>query len=170
MWAEAFLAQARSDWQIYTKLKQANEPSCHILHYLQMATEKLGKAYLLAGKTAIDEVQTSHLAFTRFLRFISRNGKLQQELGMTARQMRLHVEHLLSIAHAIEKLAPALAGKGINSEYPWKVPNGKVVAPVRYNFSLSEQLDSPSGINLLKLVNIVLKKFWFLHDVRRKGA
>jgi len=110
MWAEAFLAQAKSDWQIYAKLKRANELSCHVLHYLQMATEKLGKAYLLAGKTTIDEVENSHLAFTRFLRFISRNGKLQQ-------------------------------------------------------------LNSPTGLNLLKLVNIVLENFWVLHDMKkRKGA
>ena len=171
MRAEAFLAQAKSDWQIYAKLKRADEPSCHVLHYLQMATEKLGKAYLLAGKTTIDEVENSHLAFTRFLRFISRNSKIQERLGMTAVQMRLHVKSLLSIAYAIEKLAPALADNGINSEYPWKIPTGTIVAPVNYHFSLSEQLNGATGLNLLKLVNIVLENFWVLHDMKkRKGA
>ena len=41
----AFLAQARSDWNVYRLLSESREPSCHALHYLQMATEKLAKAY-----------------------------------------------------------------------------------------------------------------------------
>jgi len=45
MWSEAFLAQAKSDWQIYEHLEKTSFSKCHALHYLQMATEKLAKAY-----------------------------------------------------------------------------------------------------------------------------
>lgn len=44
----AFIAQARSDFQVYRHLAQSPEFAvCHALHYLQMATEKLARAYRL---------------------------------------------------------------------------------------------------------------------------
>src|SRR5882724_6463098 len=46
--AQAFIAQARSDWLVYRVLTESAEvPLCHRLHYLQMACEKLAKAYRL---------------------------------------------------------------------------------------------------------------------------
>jgi hypothetical protein len=45
MWSDAFLTQARSDWQVFEHLYDSDFPECHALHYLQMATEKLAKAY-----------------------------------------------------------------------------------------------------------------------------
>ena len=47
-YAEAFAAQGRSDWTEYQHLSTLTYPSlpwCHALHYLQMATEKIAKAY-----------------------------------------------------------------------------------------------------------------------------
>ncbi len=45
-WASAFAAQSRSDWQVYTLLAaEPSIPACHQLHYLQMACEKIAKAY-----------------------------------------------------------------------------------------------------------------------------
>jgi hypothetical protein len=170
MWADAFLVQATSDWEIYAKLKEAKEPACHVLHYLQMSTEKLGKAYLLLTNAEIEGVQISHQAFTRFLKLIARNSKLQKVLGMTAVQLRAHVRQILPVANAIEKLAPALAGKGVNAEYPWQSPDGLIVAPIRYKFSLSYALQETNGRNLLKLVETVLDNFFVLHYKRRKGA
>lgn len=169
MWAEAFWAQARSDWEMYTKMGRAKGPACHVLHYLQMATEKLGKAYLLAGGVGLDDVQNSHQAFTQFLRRVARNGKVQRELGMTAAQLRAHVYQLLPIAYAIEKLAPALAERSVNAEYPWQTPEGVIMAPMRYNFSLSAALEEKNGRKLLKLTETVLDNFFALPRKRRKG-
>jgi hypothetical protein len=46
--ADAFYRQAWSDWQAYKLLAEADGlPRCHALHYLQMACEKLAKAYRL---------------------------------------------------------------------------------------------------------------------------
>jgi hypothetical protein len=44
-WRDAFLKQAHSDYSVYKKLNELRLPLCHKLHYLQMATEKLAKAY-----------------------------------------------------------------------------------------------------------------------------
>ncbi len=52
MWYNGYLEQARSDWKAYNILQVAPISNCHALHYLQMTTEKLGKALLLAYGTA----------------------------------------------------------------------------------------------------------------------
>ena len=56
-YAQGFYDQGWSDWQAYGVLTRAKElPRCHPLHYLQMACEKLGKAYRLrkpAGRYAV---------------------------------------------------------------------------------------------------------------------
>jgi hypothetical protein len=75
----------------------------------------------------------------------------------------------LPLAHSIEKLAPALAEGGVNTEYPWLIPDGAVVAPVHYVFSLSDHLRVKRGRDLLKLVGIALDSFLVLHK-KRKGA
>ncbi|MDZ7362838.1 MAG: hypothetical protein ONB46_19245 [candidate division KSB1 bacterium] len=143
-------------------MSKANEPACHILHYLQMATEKLGKAYFLSGGTGVNEAQNSHLAFAKFLRLVARNGKLQKMLGMRSAQLRAHVRQLLPIAHSIEKLAPALAEGSVNTEYPWQSADGEIKIPIHYDFALSETLHSPSGRSLLELVKVIFDNFSFL--------
>ena len=46
--AEAFIAQARSDWIVRRVLTEREGVDvCHELHYLQMVCEKLAKAYRL---------------------------------------------------------------------------------------------------------------------------
>lgn len=159
MWYNAFLQQARSDWQAYESLGTSAVADCHRLHYLQMATEKLGKALLLAGGTDVAAVQRSHRAFTRFLQIAARNHGLQRELGMTGRQLRAHLQQLLPIAYEIEKLAPALAKGGPNAEYPWEDPAGTVNVPASWCFSVAFWLQLPSGRNILKLVEITLERF-----------
>lgn len=46
-YADAFIRQARSDWQAYLVLERSQVSSCHYLHYLQMVCEKVAKAYRL---------------------------------------------------------------------------------------------------------------------------
>lgn len=163
MWAEAFLSQAQADWKMHKKMRKANEAACHVLHYLQMATEKLGKAYFLSAGTDVEEVQNTHLVFTKFLRLAARNGKLQKLLGMSAAQLRAHVRQLLPLAHSIEKLAPALAEGSVNAEYPWQAPDGTVKTPIAYDFALSTTLQETNGRHLLELVNAIFESFYLLH-------
>ncbi|MGA6980922.1 MAG: hypothetical protein WCC95_04355 [Candidatus Sulfotelmatobacter sp.] len=45
-WARAYAKQALSDLDAREKLESAGVHKCHRLHFLQMAAEKLCKAYL----------------------------------------------------------------------------------------------------------------------------
>lgn len=164
MWTEVFLVQAKSDWQIFEHLDQMAFPKCHALHYLQMATEKLAKAYLLAGPTEINKVRSTHQALTRFLQLAYRSAGLQEEMGMTAKQLREHVKQILPLASDIEKLAPKLAAGGPNPEYPWELPNGAFHAPATYEFRISKELLEPHGHKLIKLLRTALLKFYVLQE------
>jgi hypothetical protein len=73
-----FLVQARTDLVVFELLlRQAELPACHALHYLQMATELLGKAHAWKHSPQV----TTHRAFVGFLRSLSTNRKAQKQLG-----------------------------------------------------------------------------------------
>jgi len=113
-----FLVQARTDFAVFELLRrQPNLPACHALHYLQMATELLGKAHAWKhGPRA-----NTHRAFVGFLRSLSTNRKAQKQLGFEGRNENW--QHLIRksvpLAEGIEHLAPALALDAPNPEYPW---------------------------------------------------
>jgi len=71
---EAFLKQARGDYQVFKHLLAEDReriPSCHPLHYLQMSAEKLAKAIkLAAGDQAFDRY--SHVAFSHLPTLLGR--------------------------------------------------------------------------------------------------
>src|SRR5208283_5496445 len=62
---ELWWRQAESDHSVFVHLRRAGIPECHLLHYLQMATEKLSKAYLWRSGHAPPR---THVGFVRFLR------------------------------------------------------------------------------------------------------
>lgn len=160
MWDNAYLEQARSDWEIYQMLTKYSYPACHELHYLQMTTEKVGKAALLRRGVPLPEVRRTHRAFVRSLQNASRNRGLQRVLGINARQLHAHITGILPIAHQIERLAPALAGDGANPEYPWEEPTtGDVYSPASYRFPVTQSLNQPNGRKLLRLIHILLEQF-----------
>ena len=68
-WAVAYHRQGRSDWQMFAELQGRHDvPACHSLHFLQMATEKLAKAYRFRDTSAdTTTLLTSHVGFPRFL-------------------------------------------------------------------------------------------------------
>ena len=69
-----FLAQATSAYAVYKLLiDNTSIHHCHALHYLQMATELLGKAN--AWKHG--PIGKSHKALVGFLRSLSSNSKAQ---------------------------------------------------------------------------------------------
>lgn len=166
-WHGAFLEQAKSDWRTYEAIQDLSLDSCQVLHYLQMATEKLGKAMLLAEGEKITKVRTSHKAFLRFLQIISRNSEVQEHLQMSAQQLRSHVKNLLPLAEEIEKLAPAIAQDGPNAEYPWADPSGSIHAPASFLFSATEKLSEPQGRKLLQLTRLLLERFNILFIPKR---
>ena len=113
-----FLVQARTDFAVFELLRRRPDlPACHALHYLQMATELLGKAHAWKhGPRA-----NTHRAIVGFLRSISTNRKAQKQLGFEGRNENW--EHLIRksvpLAERIEDMAPALALDAPNPEYPW---------------------------------------------------
>jgi hypothetical protein len=113
-----FLVQARTDFAVFELLRMRPDlPACHPLHYLQMATELLGKAH--GWKTGSNA--GSHKAFRGFLRGLSTNRQAQNQLGYENQNESW--EHLIRksgpLAERVERLAPALTPDGPNPEYPW---------------------------------------------------
>jgi hypothetical protein len=160
MWANAYLEQARSDWVTRELIAQIPCATCHELHYLQMTTEKLGKAVLLRGKTTdMRGLGKTHHAFVRFLRLAARNHNLQRKLCMHGVQLQQYILGVLPIADQIEHLAPTLARDGPNPEYPWEIPSGGVIAPASYAFPVTGQLQEAQGRKLLRLISIILECF-----------
>jgi len=133
----AFYRQSRSDWSLFRHLHQSRSggwgtvqrvwcrmvgvklttfPVCHELHYLQMCTEKLSKAYY---KT---DLRTGHAAFRRFLTDLPGNPNAIRPLGFaTIADLTQWEGSVKPIVGAIEDLAPSIAdAKGLpNPEYPW---------------------------------------------------
>ena len=148
----AFYRQARSDWSVFRHfhpdpprwwvylqqswcrlvgVRPISFPLCHELHYLQMCTEKLSKAYY---KT---DLRTGHAAFRRFLTDLSSNPNALRPLGFArVADLTRWQGSVKVIVDAIEDLAPSIADKQNlpNPEYPWPRGNPSI-APVDYPFA-----------------------------------
>ena len=149
-----YLAQARSDWQVFTLLE--DQPVCHRLHYLQMCMEKLGKAYFWKGAGAAN---LGHNAFVKFVRAISRNRTIAAGLGFA----RLDsfgewIDYVSRLAHELERLAPALAGDGPNPEYPWP-RDAPTVTPVEHDFAAWRHFQTRNGHHLRRMMELALSQF-----------
>ncbi|MFP4054125.1 MAG: hypothetical protein ACLFV7_09705 [Phycisphaerae bacterium] len=135
-WREAFLRQARSDYETWGRLNKLGVEYSHQLHYIQMMTEKLAKAFLVRPG-ASNPPPLSHRAFVSMLRVIKGRNEIRKALGYgNKKSYRAYLDSLLPIADRLERLAPALAGTSQpNPEYPWRdARTGQVEAPVDYPF------------------------------------
>ena len=70
--------QARTDFVVFSLLRRSRTAACHALHYLQMATELLGKAHAWKHGPCVQRLPR---AFVGFLRSLSTNRKAQKQLG-----------------------------------------------------------------------------------------
>ncbi len=159
--ATAFIAQSRSDWSVYRHLIERLEfPVCHGLHYLQMACEKLAKAYRLRdSKAEVDALVSRHTGFARFVGpFLS--TVLKDEYRGKEAQLRGLIKCHRLIAREIEKLAPAIDRTTVpeNTEYPWE-RDVEVIAPCRYAFPSLQLLTQPGGRAFLNLVERAISHF-----------
>ena len=59
--------QARSDHALFVQLRGAGVHECHLLHYLQMATEKVSKAYFWRSGHAPPKSHTGTVLFLKAL-------------------------------------------------------------------------------------------------------
>lgn len=166
--AAAFFAQASSDWQTYEYLTRAPSlPRCHPLHYLQMACEKLGKAYRLRNPSAnVDAIVTRHLGFAQFINEYLRSPPILEDYkGQSARHKTV-CKTSSALAREIEKLAPAIdrTHSPENAEYPWErgewdLGTGKVLVPCEYDYPALSLLDTQGGRAFVKLIERAFRDY-----------
>lgn len=146
--------QAQADLLMAKKLRRQGEATCHWLHYLQMATEKLAKGY--ASSELGGPPPHTHSGFTRFIqRGAPSDGRLLAVWGRESRSrkvFRSQVRRLVPVARLIERLAPALALSGPNPEYPWEDHRG-VQVPVEYPFPELSEKSAPQIENLFRFLD-----------------
>jgi hypothetical protein len=145
-----FLVQARTDFMVFELFRKDSKlPPCHALHYLQMATEMLGKAR--AWKHG--PPRSTHRAFVGFLRSLSTNRQAQNQLGFGKQnESWTHlIRKSVPLAERIENLAPALCDNGPNPEYPWPSAAPQA-APVEHPFETWQELQTAAGRQFLSLV------------------
>lgn len=147
-----FLVQAKSAYAVFRLLNADKTlPHCHALHYLQMATELLGKAN--AWKNG--PIKKSHKALVPFLHSLSSNTKAQNQLGKDGRSENwTHtLRKIKPLAESLQKMAPDLAKDGPNPEYPWP-PDAPTATPVEYAFPIWAELTETSyGRMLISLIH-----------------
>jgi len=159
---EHWWRQARSDYAILAILRKNGVEACHQLHYLQMVTEKLAKAYFWgSGKPSAK----SHAGFVQFMRILGQipRSKRKQVADIFEfrrfKDFRQWTRSVLPLAYALERLAPALANDGPNTEYPWPQA-APAEAPATFDFDIWKDLaETGSGRHLLKIIGVAVDKF-----------
>jgi len=156
--------QAKSDLAVFVSLRVGPVHEYHALHYLQMATEKISKAYLWRSGTAPPR---SHVGLMRFLKALLSRGHRRNELQRIAEvfdyaraeDMSAWVRQVSSLAHQLQSLTPDLANDGPNPEYPWPHENPKH-CPALHSFDLWGKLrDSEPGRRLVKFIKRAIERF-----------
>ena len=159
--ARAFLSQARSDWEVYKLLRTTELPACHQLHYLQMAGEKLAKAYRLRDTfSPIQELTAHHTGFAKFMKQYLLSPRFKDRYaGRTARLQSL-MRDAEKLAREIERLAPAIEKAQVpaNTEYPWEA-GGRVIAPCEWSFEALSLLKASRGRTFLKLLEEAFRDY-----------
>ena len=161
---ELWWRQTQSDYSVLLLLRQKGCAPCHQLHYLQMVTEKLGKAYF--WKSGRVPPKKSHASFVQFLRAL--NSRSKSDLARIAKALGFAdisgfenwIPTITPLAYSLEQLAPSLAGdNGPNPEYPWP-RTAPVNAPVSFPFPIwTELLETGKGRKLLKVIDALVTRF-----------
>lgn len=154
--------QAQSDYAVFVQLCGLPVNTCHRLHYLQMTTEKLCKAYLWRSGEVPSK---THTGFGQFLKalLVRKSADLDLIAKVTGFQRKEDlynwVRYIHPLAHTLQKISPAEAGDGPNAEYPW--PHAAPTnCPVDYPFPLWNELSNTAqGRKLLHFVGRAIKHF-----------
>jgi hypothetical protein len=158
--AQAFLIQAISDFEAYKVLQRSkDQPECQWLHALQMACEKLAKAYQANSGSDFNTVSVSHVSFSKqvaslYREYAARYGS--RGVGDRTTEIRA----VRRTAREIELLNPAIdpVARPDNCEYPWIDLSGAIVSPVQYKFDIARRLShEPEGKKFLKFVDTSMR-------------
>jgi hypothetical protein len=162
-WAVAYYHQAYSDWTIFREFSgRSDVPRAQALHYLQMATEKLAKAYRLRDtNTDLETLLTSHVGFPAFLNVYMRSPKILDEYAGKFAKWKAVNRYCQALARHVEMLAPAVNREVYpeNAEYPWEAGE-RIIVPIFYDFPNLSFLQQPQGRNFLNLIERAFRDFW----------
>ncbi len=154
--------QAQSDLSLYLQLRRGGAAECHLLHYLQMATEKISKAYLWRSGHAPPK---THTGFVRFLKaLLDRRTRdlewIAKALGFgRPEDLDRWVSSVQMLAYSLQKIAPAEAGNGPNPEYPWP-HEAPIYCPADHQFALWHQLQhTGQGRKMLVFIERAISRF-----------
>ena len=154
-WATAYARQGRSDWDVYKLLTESpGVPLCHQLHYLQMACEKIAKAYRWRDTAAAEYGLThEHVAFSKFVQSFLGSPTIRSEYAGRGEQLRNITRMCRTLAREVEKLAPAVDRENApeNAEYPW-LQGGRIIVPCDYGYPSLSLLRDAGGRTFLNLV------------------
>jgi hypothetical protein len=135
-----------------------------MLHYLQMAAEKISKAYLWRSGTP---PRRSHVGLMPFLQALLSRGLGREERQRIAEifdyarpdEMAAWVRHVSPLAHELQTLTPDLSNDGPNTEYPWPHANPSH-CPALHSFTLWAKLrDREPGRRLVKFIAKAIQRF-----------
>ena len=174
---EAFLRQARSDYSVFERLRAEDRsavPECHVLHYYQMATEKLAKALLARSAQPVGR---KHVAFTRVAAVLEGRDDVLKAIGCPEpREMGRFLARAEPMFRQVEGLSPKVAGdaaqasglqheQGRNVEYPWwelhPSTGQEWVAPADHTFHAFQTITvrSGDGLRMQTLVRRLLDNY-----------
>jgi len=136
--SEEFLAQARSDFEVFRRLAvlpRDEIAGCHPMHYLQMAIEEFCKALKYR-----DDDGTIHLhSMVDTPNNVLRNKDCLKALGYGWKWKAYcaRLTHIMAVLRGVECLHPSVAqptDAAPNLEYPWALPpsSGDWTAPSRH--------------------------------------
>ena len=176
---EAFLRQAQSDFAVHELLlAQPSEhaPRCHALHYLQMATEKLAKAFL--DRVGRPYRKRDHEVFCRMVSELAKRPDIVNALGYSDyKETHAFLMRALPLFRQVEMLCPKVAGDAAkqrgsspdqaeNVEYPWWQTSPQTgqpdwIAPADYTFAVLHTISQRTGdgASLVRLVKNLLDRF-----------
>lgn len=158
--AEAYAEQSQSDFRVYREYLQSAE-ECHRLHYLQMACEKIAKAYRLRDTSAFTEDDLySHVMFSRFILALLKAPQMKRRFQAEDAKRRHLERYARPLSREIEKLAPAVDRQRTpaNVEYPW-ISGETVLVPCRHQYANLSLLTAPGGRDFLKLIEIAIEDY-----------
>ncbi|MGA2255760.1 MAG: hypothetical protein ABSG53_14030 [Thermoguttaceae bacterium] len=154
--------QAQSDHGALIAIRRQGAAPCHHLHYLQMVTEKLSKAYFWRSGAP---PRKSHAGFGLFMRLLqqipqSRRQRIADIFGFGRfEDFQNWARTALPLVYALEKLAPALAKDGPNPEYPWP-QNAPQFVPATFDFDVWRQLtETGRGRQLVQVIKAAVEQF-----------
>lgn len=154
-WAKAYAVQGQSDLKVYELLGNANPPlaSCHRLHYLQMASEKIAKAWRLQDPhDSLSSLLKSHVATGEFIRKYLSSAEMRRRYMGRNEQLDALTKAMKRVASEIEQLAPAVDREKVphNVEYPWS-DGVRLTTPCQSRFAI-EDMPPTSIPDFLKIL------------------